>query len=492
MSRLTPPPERRLSGVEESQPLKAFRGSRNFGLPIVRGGVRRLGSSASTFRKVDAWRSIPWGPGQDSNRQRMLGLRLRREGLITSGFFLATSNSLQAVFGFLFWLLAARLFSAREVGLASALVAATAVLSYVGQCGFDVTFVALLPASKDRSALINIGLLSVCAVSMVAAAVYAVAAPVFTPSLDFIRTNYLYFIAFLIVTTLIAVNGVTDGALVSFRLSRYNALIDGLIQGGTKVIGLSLVVGWGVMGIFSAYGIAALLAVSASIALMSRRLSYTPALPTSLRPLATALRYSGLSYVANLINHAPLFLVPLFILRGSGPVAAATFFVALQIANVLYGILTALGQSLLAEGSQPEANIRPLGKGSAIAFSAIAFPAAMGLALLAGPVLSLFGGTYETEGRTLLVVLAVGSIAVALNIWSSTLLKLRYQLKPLIATNVVYTLSVCILAMLWRSHSLTWIGLAWISGYLAAGIANSAVLIRVSRTGGDDRRLVMP
>ncbi len=416
-------------------------------------------------------------PSPDWLRTTLRGLRgIHRDSLVTNSFFLASNTVTMGVFGFAFWVVAARLFDPYVVGLATTVITAAALIGFVGQCGFNTSFVAVLPTATDANAVMNTGMLVTFGVAMAVAAGYGAIAPIFVTKLDFLRSDSWYFLSFVLFTGFIAVNSVTDSVFIAFRNAKYNLLIDGVIQGATKLLFLAAVVGVGAIGIFVSYGAGALIAVAVSLGLMARLFGYRPRFRLTLRPMAGVLRYSAVNYVANIFSFLPTFLVPLLILSGLGAAAVGFFYVSLQVVNVLYGVATALCLSLFAEGSQRDADVRRLSARSGVVLLGVLVP---GIAVVAGGsalILGIFGPSYRQHATALLVVLALGALPVALNLWTTYLLRLRRQFGALIVTSAIYASGVCVLVAWWRHRPLVWVGAAWFVGNALAGLAGVVAL----------------
>jgi O-antigen/teichoic acid export membrane protein len=401
---------------------------------------------------------------------------VHHDSLLTNSFFLASNTVAMGVSGFVFWVVAARLFHPDVVGLATTVITAAGLISFAGQCGFNTTFVAVLPTATEPNSIMNTGVLITFCVAGAIAAGYAVVVPVFAPKLVFLRSDAWYFLSFVLFTGFIAVNSVTDSVFIAFRNAKYNLLIDGVIQGVAKLLFLVAVISLGAIGIFVSYGAGAFIAVAVSLGLMARLFRYRPRVRLTLRPMAGVLRYSAVNYVANIFSFVPTFLVPLLILSGLGAASVGFFYVSLQVVTMLYGAEGALCLSLFAEGSQRDADVRRLAVRTGVTLLGVVLP---GIAVVAGGsavILGVFGPIYRQRATALLVVLAIGALPVALNLWTIYLLRLRRQLGALIMTSAIYAAGVCVPAALWRHRPLVWVGVAWFIGNALSGLAGVVAL----------------
>ena len=402
---------------------------------------------------------------------------LREDHLLQNSFFIMLATATMGFLGFLFWLISARLFPVAEIGVATTLISATNLLSYVSLLGFNTTLITSLPQSATKNAEIDSALLLVFAAGIVTAFGYIVIIPTFTPELEFVRDSIPLLAGFVVLTAFSAVNLVTDSVFIACRAARFNFLVDGVIQGGTKLGAVVVVVGLGSYGLFLASGFAAMIAVLASIAFLVLRFSYRPRLRIRLGVVRAALRGSAANYVANLFNIVPILALPLIVLDLRGPADAGFFFVPFQIVSLLYAVTHAVSQSLLAEGSHTGGELGTLARRTAKVQIALIGPAALVLIALSAPLLDIFGGAYRQHALVTLIVLAAAAPAVALNTWTTALLRLTDALAPLVWSNVLFAAIVCGLGVAWAKYGLYDIALAWLVGNLLSGLAGGAWLL---------------
>ena len=60
-----------------------------------------------------------------------------------------------AILGFVFWVVAARLYSTENVGLGAALISANQLLSFIGTVGLGFGIIRFLPDTEDKARLLN-------------------------------------------------------------------------------------------------------------------------------------------------------------------------------------------------------------------------------------------------------------------------------------------------------------------------------------------------
>jgi O-antigen/teichoic acid export membrane protein len=194
--------------------------------------------------------------------------------------------------------------------------------------------------------------------------------------------------------------------------------------------------------------------------------------------------FSASSYIANLLNLAPVFLLPLIVIAGRGASEAAYYYVAFQVANLLYAGAYAVSESLLAEGSYAESGFRHLVERSAKLLGLALVPVSVVVALASGGLLLIFGAAYSDHATATLAILALAAPAVALNTAAASLLKLTNQFAALIVSNLIYVVVICGLAVVWVHRGLAFVACAWLIGNVACGgVASAAMFLRVRKQG---------
>jgi O-antigen/teichoic acid export membrane protein len=413
-------------------------------------------------------------PGVQPGRWRTLWARLLTDHLVRNSLYLVLSSGVQAALGFVFWIIAARLFSAADVGIASSLITATALIAYLALLGLNSTLVRYLPGARDPDGLITAGLLLVALSGAGIALIYLLLTPAIAPRLAFVEHRPLLAIGFVMLTGAAAVNLLTDSIFIASRRADYAALTDGGIGGITKIVFAVALVGTGAYGLFAASvgGFAA--AAVASLVLMITALRWRPTLRKPLRTLRPLLRFSAANYAGNVFSLLPTLVVPLIVLDRIGAPEAAYYFVAFQVATLLYAATYAVGQTFLAEGSHADEDWEELLRRSRRVLTALCLPGCLVLIAAAHWVLLAFGPRYSQNGTLCLILLVVAAIPIAMNTWLQTVLRLLGQLRPIVVSNGVYGVAICGLAWVLAPYGLNALTAAWVVGALL-GTAAAAV-----------------
>ncbi|MBA3788854.1 oligosaccharide flippase family protein [Patescibacteria group bacterium] len=395
---------------------------------------------------------------------------LYADTLFRNSFYLMLNTVVMAGLGFGFWLISAHLFSPSDIGIASGLISAMALISYVSLLGFNNTFVRVLPTSTNRSTEINTGLLLSLLVAVVVAIGYLIAIPHIAPRLDLVNKNLFYSLGFIALAVFATMNMLTDSIFIALRAAKYNLLIDGGITSGIKMLLPFVFVSLGAYGVFASAGVAAGFGMIASIIFLIYKFEYRPRLHIHRQTVRSIFHYSFASYLANLLNIAPTLVLPLLIINRLGPAPAGYYYLAFMMANLLYAVAYSISQSLFAEGSYGDISLEKLARRSVVILGVIMIPAALILGA-AGPfILQIFGKSYGVEASPVLITLSLAAPAVAAYSIGNVLLRLRNKIYSIIAVNVVYFAGISGFAILWVGKGLTWIGFAWIIGNVLAAL----------------------
>jgi O-antigen/teichoic acid export membrane protein len=415
-----------------------------------------------------------------SSRHRAIDVNADR--LIRSSFFLIASTGTMTLLGFGFSVVVARAFTPEQVGAGTSLISATSLIAYLSLFGLNGTIVRFIANSKNPDALITQSFLVVAGLGLFISGVYVMLVPYYAPALSFVRDNPLCAAGFLLAGVLSGINLLTDSVFIGARKPEYNLFVDGFMQGVTKLVLPTALIGLGAYGIFAAVGGGYVVAVVVSILCMRRVLGFRFDFRRQAAITKAQLSYSVSSYISSAIGIAPIMALPVIALHTLGSAEAGYFFLTFQIANTLCGLSYAICEALFAEGSFDQPRLASLLKRSALLLTMLEVPAVIVVAVGGRLILSLLGAKYGTHGQHLLQILALGAIAVALNQWTSSLLMLMGLMRSLIASNVVHGLLTIGLAQLWGTRGLEWFGWAWLIGNAASGFYAVVAIIVHSRS----------
>jgi O-antigen/teichoic acid export membrane protein len=409
--------------------------------------------------------------------------RVWSDELLRNSLYLMLASGTTAALGFLFWLVAAHWFTAPDVGTATSLISATALISYISQLGMDTAIVRFVPGSSRRDSHVTTGLVVAVGAAAVLATVYAMSAPAFAPRLAGVLRGPGV-VVFVVLTVCCAANLLTDAVFVACRATKYTLLADGVVLGATKLALPFVTVGLGAMGIFVASGVAAAAAVGFSLAVMVRTLGYRPRGGMDLGVVRAGLRFSSTSYLASLLNLLPILVLPILVLGRLGAAAAGYYYLAFQIANLVNAIGYAVSQTLLAEAAYPAARLPALLRRSALLSCGLLGPPVLLLVFGSSWVLMVFGADYSANAAGALRLFAIASFPVALNCWLGSALRLTRQFAALTGANAVSAVATVGLAAATAGRGVSWVAASWLVGNCLGAVPAATALARRAVRGG--------
>lgn len=395
--------------------------------------------------------------------------KLRQQSLFRNASLLIMSTAIMSVLGFGFWLFVAHLYSPEQVGVASALIAVSTLLSSLSMFGLDSGLIRFLPGSKNQSRDINTALITVGGLAAFAAVVYLTIAQLF--DLD-IADSFLWGGGWLLFTLIIVVatlNSLTDAVFIANRKAEYHTIVYAVF-GLVKLLLPIGLVGLGWLGIFAAYAMAALVALLLSFYYMVRVAGYRVSSAPNWGLVRSARKYSFNNYIGTLLAGIPAQLMPLIIIQRLGAAQAAYFAMSVTMANLLYVAPSSVAQSLLAESAhQPGQRTQHVRR--AVKMLALILVPAVFLAIVIAPyLLGIFGPQYAHGSTLLFQVLAIGTFFVAVSSVCNTVLNVEHRSGGIVLARVALLAVTFVLTFALLPLGLLGIGIAMTGGYAASNI----------------------
>lgn len=391
-----------------------------------------------------------------------------QEPLIRNSFFIMASSFVAAGFGFFFWMIAARLYSQAEVGIATALMSSMGLLILISRLGLDQSVIRFFP-HRDKSKVLGTAIIVPTAVALGAGVIFVAAVDVIAPELVIVRTVAPLYLAFL---GAYSITWVLEGALNAIRKSEYYFVLNLLY--GSRILFLFPLVFLGAMGIFSSFGLSFVLGLILALALLSR-CSIRPAAGVDRVFIREAWQFSAGAYIAGILMSAPNMVIPIMVLNVLGAESTANYYITYAIVSILFMIPYAFTTSLFVEGSHGGEMKKSVLRTLASMF-ALLIPAIIGLALFGEQILSLIGKDY-VEGITLLRVLALSAVFVSICQTFISIAKVRNDIRSLIIISGF--VSVALLGLgytLMHQFGLIGMGYAWFATYAAGTLLIGVIL----------------
>lgn len=319
--------------------------------------------------------------------------------------------------GYLTWLITARLFDAREVGIASGIVSAMMLCVQLALFGIGAAVIKTYPLHlQSPSRMINTALNLIAAASLATAALFLIFARAFFNELNVVSALPLYAFLFLGINIFGAINVLMDHVSIAIKrgdqvLTR-NVLFGLITIAGVAVLpflaetttSIAIVSAWAAAGFF------ACLIGGIQIFRSIPSYGYRPAIENE-----TARQLIGIglpNYLLTLAERAPNWILPIIITEMLSPVENARWYAVWMMAWVVFLVPISVGQNLFAEISHhPEHFQRPLRLSirNSLIGGSVAAALVIGLAPL---MLGLLGKDYAAAGTTPLRILALAILPI--------------------------------------------------------------------------------
>jgi len=440
-------------------------------------------------------------PAWSLRRARSYVRVARGDSLIRNSLFMMSATVATAGLGYIFWIVAARVFSAAQVGIASAVISlcsTVALLTYLGPAAMLVERL----HTYEHSRAWNSFIVRTCAPTAVVTAVLAAVA---IPLIAQAKGYGSYFGAE--GALVLAVIGAAVWTVVQMYCSAFVAArrADGVfaVQGLISVFKVLLVVplcaaGLGAPGIVVAWVASSVIGAAAGAFWLLPRIGPAAvaagetgeqhrrrARPArSARPARPArhARRSGnrAGYVSHLIGQhltsvggqmTPL-LLPVLVVARLGAGANAYFYITWMIGSVFFMVSPSVSQALFAESVRYDAGLRPTVVKAFRIASLLLIPAMVVMVAGGKLILAIFGQAYVSAGYGLLVLLAISAMPDAVSNVAVAICRATNRLGYSASINLgILVLTVTSAWLLMPRFGLLGVGIGWLAAQVLSALA---------------------
>jgi O-antigen/teichoic acid export membrane protein len=398
-----------------------------------------------------------------------------RDPLYKNSFFILLTPIVGAGFGFIFWTLAAKLYLAQDVGIATALISSLKLLALLSRFGLDLSTIRFFP-EHDKSKVFSTSTIITMAFTVFFGIIFIIGIDLFSPKLHLLKslTNSLVFLIFLFASSLVVLIGIS---FVGLRKAEFYFLQNLLV--GSRILFIFPFVYLGAMGIFGAAGISLILSILVSLVYLHRS-GIRPTFRVDTVFLNDALHFSAGNYLAALFISGPNWILPIVVLNILGAEQTAYYYIAFAIVSLLFMIPNAISTSLFVEGSHGEALKRITIK-SVLAIFSLLIPAVLFLYFAGGWLLGIIGTDYSANGFEVLRVMVLASFFVAVNSIYYSIKRIQKDVKGLvILSGIVFVLLIGLSYPLMLQFGIVGLGYAWLISY---GLSSLVVAGTVKKDG---------
>lgn len=424
-------------------------------------------------------------------RLRQAARGLAGQSLFRNGIYIMGTTAATSLLGFGFWVIAARVLAAEEVGRAAALVSAMLFVAVFTNLGIGQMYVSRLAgreAGHDWSLTVNTGLALAALVSLAGGAVAAVLLPALVPALK----EGIDPVAFALLPVGVAgaaCSVVLDFACIAERRARPSfvrnvaAAVLRLAALGLAALGPLDSATWILAIWVASFVLIDVLGVARVLPALGH--DYRLTLRGWRRELAAVKGLIAGHQSINLGAQASTYLLPVIVSARLGTTENAYFYTTFMVASGLFFIGPAISNALFAEGAHRPHRLGEDLRRAVKYILLLAGPPALVL-IVAGPaILGVFGPDYSEEGSTLLLILIAAAVFDAILQLQLAILRVKHQLRDAaIATWVMLVASIGSAWFLLPAVGLEGGGLGWGIGKVV-GVGAAGLFLVVGRP---DRR----
>ena len=436
--------------------------------------------------------SAPAGPQAGSGRSWLsLPLALWRSPLTRNGYSLIASAGVTSVLGLVFWVVAARLYTAEQVGLSAALLSTLLTLGNISQLNFGNLLNRFLPvANKHQAArltLVSYAVVTTMAALTSAGFLYGIGG--FVKDLAYLRDSPLAVVGFITATVFWTVFALQDSVLAGLR---HSALVpvENTIYALVKLGLLPLLVifaAWLNAGIFAAWTLPLpLVVVVINLIIFQKFLPQHKVMDVGRQSLnrASMMKFFGWDYVGTLASMIALGVAPLLVMKTNGSAAIAVYHLAFTICYPLYLISRSMSVALLTESASDPARMPSL-VADAIVHAMLPLVGGAAVVFIGAPwIMLLFGSAYVETGTWLVRLLVLSTIPWGLvTIYLAVARARGHMLSIAIVQTITLLIVVGLGAFLLDRIGELGIGFAWLAAHTA--VALGILLVIMKRDGAD-------
>ncbi len=412
------------------------------------------------------------------------GIRLRH--VLVSTTSIAGTLAVTAGLGFLFWVIAARLFTPAAVGTASAAISAMLLLGSVGTFGMGALLVRELARSPGHErALITWALGVASGLGLIAGLAFAIVAPSVDQELRSLEGPVVtaIFVAGVCLASLSIVYDQAFIGLLRAELQFLRNLVFALLKIGL-VAALFVVAGGGDwLAIYIAWGASIAISLLAITVVAVLRRAIPPSHPHE-RIRILRLGPSAASHFAlNLTLQVPTLGMPILVAATAGAEVNASFYIAWLVAGAAAMIPISLSSTLYAIGSRAPDALRHQIR-LTLGLSFVAAVAATAVLAVAGDlILGIFGAHYASSA-TALTLFAAANIPTIVKNHFHVLLRIEGRVaRAAFACGIGALLELSLASVGLRLGGVTGLAIGWFAALTLEALVLGPVVYRVAKRG---------
>lgn len=401
----------------------------------------------------------------------------RRVPLYRSSFALMLTTGFNGLLGFAYWVLAARLYPAKAVGIGAGAISAMMLVSSLGWVGLQYVLLRYVPvAGRAQRGLVRLSYTAAIAIALVATGIF-LAGFARLAGLGILTESPLTILLFAASVALWVVFSLQDPVLIGLRRAGW-VPIENATFGAIKAVLLVALAAsasaWAILGAW-VLGLVGLVLVI-NVALFGPLLRSEQTVPPRLPSRRQLVRFATGHHFVAVTAAIPDSLVSLLVLAFMPGAANAYYYSAWAVSFSLRLLAVNMSNALIVEGALAESKVRSLVRQVSRLAMLVVIPLVVVVVACADPIMSAFGPQY-THAANLLRLFAVALIPFTIVNFVIAVERIQERAGRALLIAGASTL-VTIGLDLWLIPSAGLSGAGW--GWLAGQMLGAAIAIRLT------------
>ncbi|AKB62872.1 oligosaccharide flippase family protein [Methanosarcina mazei] len=395
------------------------------------------------------------------------------DSLFKNAFFLMLSSISTAGFGFIFWFLAAKFYSASDVGIATGIMSSMTLIVNLSRFGLDYSIIRFFP-THDKCKVFSTSTVISTLIALIFGLIFISGINSFSPELSFLRSP-LYTLFYFISLTSSSVIFMAGIFFVAIREAEFQLYLNLIV--GSRVLFVILFISLGAIGIFYAVGASFFIAFFISLVLILKS-GTDLKLRIDRKFLTDSFNFSAGNFLTGLFMTVPNTLLPIMILNMHLVEQAAYYYIVFGIVSLLFMIPESISTSLFVEGSNGQSLKKTVIQSLVIIFLLLT-PIALFFYLYGSLILGFIGQDYVAGGSGVFRLMIFASFFVVVNNVYFAIKRIQKDTKEItLLSGIIFVLLIGLAFLLIPVLGIEGIGYAWIISY---GTGALIILIQVFR-----------
>jgi O-antigen/teichoic acid export membrane protein len=393
-----------------------------------------------------------------------------KDHLYRNSLYLVLSRLLNVTAGFLFWVIAAKLYSINEVGMATALISSLGLIMLFSRFGFDYSLIRYV-ANADKNKVFNTSLVITTIAAVVISLIYILLAGIFKANLALNLSNGMLFIRIALFNSITLIAG---NMFLALRKGQYLFIQTVLIS--LRLFLLLPLARFESFGIILSLGICYVFSAIFSLWVLRKEVKVN-FLQIDRPFVKESFKFSLGSYLSNILIEAPILILPVMVLHLIGRGEAAIYYIAMAIGNFALIVPYALSFSLFIEGSYGQSLKQNTIKACLTAYLFL-IPIIVILSLWGKNILGLISKEYIEAYHLLFLVMITGFFAVIYMVFISV-----QNIKMRVERNIRLNLLRFLLLLgasyyLIPKYNISGVGYAWLLTHVILTLVIAATVLK--------------